>query len=365
MRIKKYVILMICSGLIGSMMTFLILPFFTGNIVTRTVNMSPTNSVISIEGQRTDNVYKAIIAKAMPSVVGVTTTFSPSSLQSLINEESASGVGTGVIIDSRGYIITNSHVVNDGETKEVNVTFSDSTMAKAEVLWVDKHMDLAVIKVDVEGLVAAELGDSDAVEVGDISVAIGNPLGMELQRSVTEGIISGLNRSVSVKNKDGSVSLIENLIQTSAAINFGNSGGPLLNDKGQLIGINTAKASEGEGLGFAIPINEAKPIIEQFIKEGSFKKVVLGVTISNVEEYQQLTGADFGIDKGVIIIKIEPDSIAKNNNLLVNDVITDIEGQKIESKIDLLRYLYKVKTGDIVKFTVWRENKKVIINVKF
>lgn len=364
MNTKKYMALMLCGGVMGSMITFLSFPFFTNNITQKYINVSPTNSVINIEGQTTDNIYKAIIAKAMPSVVGVTTV-SQSSLQELINNESSTGVGTGVIIDPRGYIITNSHVVNDGSVKEVNVTFSDSTIGKAEVLWVDKHMDLAVIKVDAEGLVAAELGDSDTVEVGDISVAIGNPLGLELQRSVTEGIISGLNRSVRVKNADGTVSVILNLMQTSAAINFGNSGGPLLNDKGQLIGINTAKAKEGEGLGFAIPINEAKPIIEQFIEEGTFKKVVLGVTISNVAEYQEMTGADFGIESGVIIIKIEPDSVAKINGLLVNDVIVKINNEKIENKIDLFRYLYKVKTGDSVKMTVWRENKYVTLDVKF
>lgn len=364
MQLKKHIALVICGGIMGSMITFLSLPFFSSNIIVNKTYLEKPISTINIEG-KTNNIYKAIIKKAMPSVVGITTKAKPSLEKILSGEAISSGVGTGVIIDSKGYIVTNSHVVNDGAVNEVNIIFNDSTTEKAEVLWFDKHLDLAIVKTDIQGLIQAELGDSDKVEVGDISVAIGNPFGMELQRTATEGIISGLNRTVNIKNKDNTITSIKNLIQTSAAINLGNSGGPLLNEKGQVIGINTAKAGQGEGLGFAIPINEAKPIIQQFIEKGQFKKTRLGVTISDVLEYQEMTGTDFGIKSGAIILQIEEKSVAQKNNLQVNDVITKINEQEINVKSDLLRYLYKIKTGDIVKMTIWRNKKSITLNVQF
>lgn len=363
MKSKQILSLIICGAILGSIITLSVIPFVypiqDGKDIQKSVS-----TTINIKDESKENIYKAIIAKSMPSVVGITTVSKPS-LDMLISGEASTGVGTGVIIDSKGYILTNSHVINDGLAKKVNVLFNNSESTVAEVLWFDKHIDLAVIKVEKNNLDVAELGDSDKVEVGDISVAIGNPLGLDLERTVTEGIISGLDRTVRVKNNDSSISTMDGLIQTSAAINFGNSGGPLLNSRGQVIGINTVKAGEGEGLGFAIPINIAKPVVEQFKQKGSYKKVQLGVNVADVEEYQALLDTDFGIKKGVIIIKIENDSVAKRNNLQINDVIIEINGTKIEEKMDLLKVLYTIKSGDTAKFLVWRDNKEVEMDVKF
>ena len=169
----------------------------------------------------------------------------------------STGVGTGIIVDSNGYILTNSHVISDGQAKTVNVLFSDGSTIDGEVYWYDSQLDLAIVKVNKTGLTAAELGDSDKVQIGDISIAIGNPYGLDLAGTVTQGIISGLDRTI--ETEQGTMT---GLLQTDASINSGNSGGPLLNQNGQVIGVNTAKASQGEGLGFAIPINTAKPIVE-------------------------------------------------------------------------------------------------------
>ncbi len=364
MKSTKALSLALIGAIIGSMLTYISLPFFVPeveNLLTPT-NSDKGNVTINVTGN-SDNIYKAIIKKSMPSVVGITTVSSP--LNFFGGEEITQGVGTGVIVDKKGYILTNSHVVNDGTASQVTVMFDDGTSAQAQTIWNDKSIDLAIVKVDKQNLTVAELGNSDNVEVGDIAVAIGNPLGLEFQRTVTEGIISGLDRTISIQGADGSVSQMENLIQTSAAINPGNSGGPLLNQNGQVIGINSAKAGEGEGLGFAIPINLAKPIVDQFIETGSFQKVVLGVQVVDVVTYQQMMNVDFGIDKGVIIIKVEPGSVAELSGIQVNDVITDMNGQKIDTNQDLLKYLYQIKKGDLVKSKIWRNEKNINIDIQF
>lgn len=364
MKSGKYLSMALIGAIIGCMITYMSLPFFVPGIEGYLASSTASNEPVTINVTgNTDNIYKAIIKKSMPSVVGITTVSSPMNFFS--GGEITQGVGTGVIVDSKGYILTNSHVVDDGAASQVTVMFEDGTSTKAEIIWNDKSIDLAIIKVEKQGLTIAELGDSDQVEVGDIAVAIGNPLGLEFQRTVTEGIISGLDRTINVENNDGSVTKMENLIQTSAAINPGNSGGPLLNQKGQVVGINSAKAGDGEGLGFAIPINLAKPIVEQFIETGSFQKVVLGVSVVDVETYQQMMNVDFGIKKGVIIIKVEPGSIAEKNGIRVNDIITEMGDQKIDSNQDLLRYLYQVKTGDKIKTKVWRDEKNVDLEIGF
>lgn len=364
MKSKKYLSIAFIGAVIGCMITYMSLPFFVPGIDNFLLPQSSENGNVTINVTgNTDNIYKAIIKKAMPSVVGITTVSSP--LSFFDGGEITQGVGTGVIVESKGYILTNSHVVDDGAASHVTVMFNDGTSTKAEIIWNDKSIDLAIIKVDKQGLAVAELGDSDTVEVGDISVAIGNPLGLEFQRTVTEGIISGMDRTISVQNTDGSVATMEHLLQTSAAINPGNSGGPLLNQKGQVIGINSAKAGEGEGLGFAIPINLAKPIVDQFIETGSFQKVVLGIQVVDVETYQQMMNVDFGIDKGVIVIKVEENSIAQKNGIIVNDVITQMDTQKIDNNQDLLRYLYQVKSGDKIPSKIWRNGKTVEIDIQF
>lgn len=367
MKSKKYLALSLIGALMGSMLTFMVMPFFSSQLVTfNKTNASqqiPASTTINVTGKDV-NIYKAIVSKAEPSVVGITTA-NPSLLEAFGEDYGTSGIGTGFIVDSRGYILTNSHVVDDGKAKNVTVLFHDQETAPAEILWFDKLIDLAVIKVEKENLVASDLGDSDNVEVGDIAVAIGNPLGLEFKSSATEGIVSGLERKIQIENADGSISEMTGLIQTSAAINPGNSGGPLLNSQGQVIAINSAKASEGEGLGFAIPINVAKPIVDQFMNNGSFQKVKMGVTVDNAKSFQELHGLDFGIKEGIIILQIEKGSIADKSGFEVHDIILEFDGKKIEDRTDLVRYLYNIKPNDKIKVVVFRDEAKTTIDVKF
>lgn len=207
-----------------------------------------------------------------------------------------------------GYILTNSHVISDGMAQDVKVVFKDKNKEPmpAKVLWFDKDMDLAVLKIDAHGLTPISLGDSSKITVGDKAIAIGNPLGLDLQSTLTSGYISGLDRTIKVQNGQ-----MDGLIQTDAAINSGNSGGALLNNRGELIGINTAKAGGAEGLGFAIPINEANAIVKKIQSGSNFEPVVMGIKSVTTDYYKGVTGRDPGVDKGIIVVEVVKNSLQK------------------------------------------------------
>lgn len=325
----------------------------TGSVLYMNADKIGPTAQITIKDQAVDNVYKAVATKATPSVVGITTlTVDTNNFFNLPME--SEGVGSGVIVDKRGYILTNSHVVNDGKATKVSVMFSDATTVDGKVLWNDPKLDLAVVKVDKGNLTVAELGDSDKVEVGDISIAIGNPLGLELNKTVTQGIVSGLGRTIKTKNGE-----MADLIQTDASINPGNSGGPLLNSKGQVIGINTAKASGAEGLGFSIPINVAKPIIEQVISNGDFEKVTLGIRGFDA------TQLDLSTDKGVYVIEVESDSPARKSGISSGDIIVGIDNKEVNNMSDLSKALYTYKSGDKAKIKIYKDETEREVEVKF
>lgn len=316
------------------------------------INKANSNSInMVIDDSSTNNVYKAVAQKGTPSVVGITTkTVSTNNLFNIPTQ--SEGIGSGVIVHKKGYILTNSHVINDGKATEVSVMFSDGDSSKGKVLWHDSRLDLAVVKVPKSNLTVAELGDSDKVQVGDLAIAIGNPLGLEFNKTVTQGIISGLDRVIKTEKGD-----MTDLIQTDASINPGNSGGPLLNSKGQVIGINTAKASGAEGLGFSIPINVAKPIIEQVIKKGSFEKVTLGLKGIDVEML------DLSVSKGVYVVEVEDSTPAKKYGLRSGDIITSINNKDISNMSDLTKFLYNLKKGDKISISIHRNGDKQNIDV--
>ncbi len=317
-----------------------------------------TISAQEVKINLTDDVYfaAAVAEKSQKTVVGITT-----EVEQQINTfwgpqtRSAQSMGSGFIVDSNGYIITNAHVVGDGRYKSITVSLIDGSTEVGEVLWYDTTLDLAIVKINKTGLPVAELGDSDKLMVGEPAVAIGNPMTLDLERTVTQGIISGLNRSIAFEN--GTV--IEPLIQTDASINSGNSGGPLFNAKGQVIGINTAKMSSAEGLGFSIPINTAKPIIEQIIRDGSFSTVYVGITGIDVETYEMGYGIDLIADYGVVIIETMKNSPASEAGMQPNDVVIAIDGKKIEDMSELKRKLYDYKDGDKSEFTILRNGEEL------
>lgn len=304
-----------------------------------------------------DDVYFAVAVaeKSQKTVVGITTEV-VQQYNTFFGPQTQRGqsMGSGFIVDPNGYIVTNAHVIGDGKYENITVSLIDGSNEVGEVLWYDTALDLAVVKINRTGLPAVEFGNSDELKVGEPVVAIGNPMTLDLERTVTQGIVSGLNRSVAFEN--GTV--IEPLIQTDASINSGNSGGPLFNAEGQVIGINTAKMSTAEGLGFSIPINTAKPIVDQIIKDGKLSSVYVGITGVDVETYETALGVDVAADYGVVIIEAIENSPATEAGLVPGDVIIAIDGDKIESMSDLKRNLYEYKENDKAEITIMRNGSE-------
>lgn len=329
------------------------------------ISSAQSGSNISIKTDSNINTAEAIAEKVSPSVVGISTQ-SEVTYQSFFGQrmqETQTGVGTGTIVDESGYILTNSHVVNDGSVKNIMVSLADGREVEGKVLWSDSSIDLAIVKIEADNLTAAELGDSEDVRVGAYVVAIGNPLGLAFQRSVTQGIISGLNRTIDVTDGNKQ-STMDGLIQTDASINSGNSGGPLLNSKGQVIGINTAKAQTGEGLGFAIPINTAKPIVEEIITKGEFSRAYIGITGISVENLPNMfPDVQVATDTGAYVVQIYTDSPAAKAGLKEGDVIVAVNDDKVETITQLISDLYKYRPGDQVTLKVLRGNKTLSIEV--
>lgn len=277
--------------------------------------------------------------KVIPSVVGITTTKIDKSF--LNPGKKVQGVGSGVIIDKDGYIVTNNHVAGLN-ARNISVSLSDGRETSGRVIWTDEALDLSVVKIDVDNLAAASFGDSKQLTVGEEAIAIGNPLGLTFQRTVTSGIISALNRTIEVEQSK----FMEDLIQTDASINPGNSGGPLVNIKGEIIGINTVKVTSAEGIGFAVPINILKPIINTIKSTGTFKTPVMGIQgfDKNMSIY-----IDKKIDKGIYVYKVERNSPAAKAGLIDGDTIVSINGNEINTMMDLRESLYNVGVGAKIK----------------
>lgn len=308
-----------------------------------------------------DSMESVVVKKSIDSVVGINT-ISQVTQRSFFGQQQGyvEGIGSGSIVTEDGYIVTNSHVVSNGDVTQINVLFSNGETADAELVWNDASLDLAIIKVDKKNLPAIELGDSDEVGIGDRTVAIGNPLGFELQSTVTSGIISGLNRSV----KFNTGVTMDGLMQTDAAINSGNSGGALLNSKGELIGINTAKAGNSDGIGFAIPINTVKPVIEKVRKTGKFNSVYLGITGQSIDYLKQIPNFNaekLGVDEGVYVVSI----FDKDSQIEEGDVITAVDGKEVTDMSSLRKILLSYSVGDKATITVYRDGKKKNLDLEF
>lgn len=321
-----------------------------------------------------------IVKKVTPSVVGVQATFQmPSNYNYNYgfgmfgngggNTQAMTGVGTGIIMREDGYIVTNAHVIYDSEygCKEataVEIRMSDEeTTYDAKIVAYDIETDLAVLKVEQTGFVAAEFGNSDGCQVGDTVVAIGNPLGLELQNTVTCGIISALNRKVTINDKTMT------LIQTDTAINNGNSGGPLINSSGQVIGINSAKMSSSvsssgatiEGIGFAIPMTEAQEIVDDLINYGYVTgRPQLGISCQDVSE---AVSQAYNLPVGAYIISITEGGAADEAGLQVGDIITAINEHTIQTTEELNNYKNEFNAGDTITLTIVRNGQEQKVNV--
>ena len=279
-----------------------------------------------------------VVQKVRPSVVGVIT----ESFQTY----STSSTGSGIILSEDGYIVTNNHVVEGGDS--IAVTLDDGETYAAELIGTDVKSDIAVLKIDAQDLPAAEFGDSSQVEVGEAAIAIGNPLG--LNGTVTAGIISAVDREIQV----GSSNMV--LLQTDASINPGNSGGALLNEYGQVIGVNSAKISseDSEGLGFAIPSNTVGPIVEELIDKGYVSgRPLTGISGRNVSA---LTAAFYNIPQGILVDQVAPESDAAAKGLTAGDVIIGVDDIRVENISDACTLRDEHQAGDTMKLTFYRQD---------
>ena len=298
----------------------------------------------------------------MPSVVGITVTYQISSLFG--GSSTGEATGSGIIISEDGYIVTNNHVISSESTSafyaiteatgiKVNL-YNDSESYDATVVGTDPYTDLAVLKIEKNGLTPAVLGDSNNVRVGEVVMAVGNPLGMDY--SVTSGIVSALDREV---ESDGTTFTA---IQTDAAINSGNSGGALVNTKGEVIGINTLKfAGNGvEGIGFAIPISSTTSIINQLIEFKTVKRPYIGIYGSSVDS---ATAKRYNLPEGIYVESVEEGSPAESAGLKQADIITKIENKEVKSVNELNKIKYTYSIGDTIKLSVYRSGEEIEINI--
>lgn len=295
----------------------------------------PTQKVVIQEKAEVPTVT-AVAKKVMPAVVGIRTTKFRGDM--FYGRTKIEGVGSGVIVDSKGYILTNNHVA-DKDASDITVYLADGRAVSATVAWADADLDLSILKIDAENLTVAETGDSNSIEVGELAVAIGNPLGLRFERSVTAGIISALNRSIPVDEEK----FMEDLIQTDASINEGNSGGPLINSEGKVIGINTIKVKSAEGMGFAIPINLVVPVINSLVKTGSFKTPYIGFSGLDKEIASSLY--DYKLEKGIYITNIDKNGPIYGSGIRKGDIILEINGIEINTLTALKQVIYSAGAG--------------------
>ncbi|ERM90898.1 peptidase S1 [Caldanaerobacter subterraneus subsp. yonseiensis KB-1] len=343
---NKLVVTAIISSFITSLIFIYIAPnFLWGKIIP--IPYPPESGLkkeIVIPEREPPTVAEAVAKKATPAVVGITTLEFERKYYFL--ERAVEGVGSGFIVHPDGYIITNNHVVNEN-SRNIKVYLSNGNILPGKVMWTDPVLDLTILKVDAKNLPVIELGDSDRLSVGQTAIAIGNPLGLRFQRTVTLGIISALNRSLPI-TEDSKPKIMEDLIQTDASINPGNSGGPLMDSQGYAIGINTAKVTTAEGLGFAIPINIVKPILKKVIETGTFKPPYLGIVAYDREIASYIT-ADVYIYEGIYVADIDPTGPAYKAGIRKGYIILEVNGKPVNTMTGLKCIIYEKKPGESIK----------------
>ena len=293
-----------------------------------------------------------VIAQATSSVVGISKVKNIGSTIFLKDGSSKLGLGTGLIVTDNGYILTNAHVSGE-KYSTCYVTLETGEVFTGNVVWSDMDVDLAILKISAKNLIYAKLGDSDNIKVGEKVYAIGNPIGFEFERTVTSGIISAIDRTIKIEEDENSY--MSNLIQTDATINLGNSGGPLINIDGEVVGINTLKITSAEGISFAVPINLVKTIIEKFATQGKFEEASIGIFAydKNVIPY---IDNNLKFNTGIYVVQIDRNSSAYNSGLREKDVIIQIDNINLEKMCDLRRYIYTKNIGDEVILKILRNN---------
>lgn len=342
------------------------LPKLPGNI--QTPSFSTEKQTVVYE----ESIITKVVEEALPSVVtvGVTQTenqsngfefnpfnpFSPFPPRQRQQQKVNQNIGSGFIISDDGLIITNKHVVSDTNAK-YKVLTNDKKEYEVKQIYRDPLNDMAILKIDAKGLKKLTLGDSSKLKLGQLTIAIGTPLG-EFTNTVTTGIVSGLGRGITAGSAfEGYVEKLDNVIQTDAAINPGNSGGPLLNSAGQVIGINTAVAQEGQNIGFALPSSLIRKEIEEFqARGGTFERPIIGVRYQMIDRQTAIRNE---VVEGAYVVEVVSGSAAEKAGIQQEDIITKVDGQRVKSTDEnsLLSVISKKKVGDTVQIEYWRDGE--------
>ncbi|HWQ62216.1 MAG TPA: trypsin-like peptidase domain-containing protein [Negativicutes bacterium] len=358
-RLAPYFLVAVLGALIGgSLVLGYGSPYFAkpGQTPAQQNTIMPPVASAQVSADRNTPVVRAA-QNVGPAVVGIT---NKAYVRDFFNRQILveQGSGSGVIISADGYIVTNNHVVENAQ--ELSVALADGRTFTGRSVGADPVTDLAVVKIDATGLPAAVLGDSDSLLVGEPAIAIGNPLGLELQNSVTAGVISALNRSIEIGERRFK------LIQTDAAINPGNSGGALVNADGFVVGINSAKLAIAgvEGIGFAIPVNTARPIIQSLIDKGKVVRAYLGVGILDKASAARY-GYRLNVDKGVYVAGVQPGGPADKAGIREGDLILTIVGKETNTVVDLRTVVDAQPVGSRADITVSRNGQVSARSVLF
>ncbi len=361
----KNIIIIMAITILTSILTILLYRMYEGiNIYTYEpkASTSATRTIQTVDEVKDKSTQIADIVENVTScVVGISKIKNAGTTVFLKDGTSSLGLGTGVIVSENGYILSNEHVTGS-KYSNCYITIENGKTYTGTVVWSDSVVDLSITKINVKNLPYARLGDSENVRVGETVYAIGNPIGYEFQRTVTSGIISAVNRTVRI-DENGASTYMEDLIQTDAGINPGNSGGPLINPDGQIIGINSVKITTAEGIGFAVPINIVKPIIERYMKEEKFEEASLGIFAYDKEIIPYID-EKIDIQKGIYIAQISLDSPAAKTGLKIGDVITKIDNLELSKMCDLRSYIYTKSPGDEVTLNIYRNRREIQIRVK-
>jgi len=349
--ISSFVGILIGAGLILAIIQYT--SVVKGTVTDKNIS-SKTSELQQSSIQKTGTSTISIVAKnLMPAVVGITSITNPT-----VSSKGESGVGSGIIVDKKGYILTNNHVANK-QVNDITVSLFDGRDLKGKVVWSDEGLDLAVLKITQDHLSVAPLGDSKMLTVGDTAIAIGNPLGLTFQRTVTSGIISAINRTI---GEPGGL-FMEDLLQTDASINPGNSGGPLININSEVIGINTVKVTSAEGMGFAIPINIVKPILKSIEEKGAFVTPIIGI----VGIDKQMAGfvPDIKVQKGIYVYEVKSGSPAELQGIKKGEIILSVNGTSVNTMVELRSTLYSIGVGNSVTLKVKGSDlKERDVNIK-
>ncbi len=320
-----------------------------------------TPSTQTVETVEADSKKVAdVIEETTKKVVGISKLKNAGNSILSKSTESELGLGTGMIITENGYILSNEHVTGEKYSK-CYVTLENGNTYDGTVVWSDSDLDLSITKINAKNLEYVTLGDSSQIRVGETVYAIGNPIGFEFRRTVTSGIISAKNRTIKIEETDKS-SYMTDLIQTDATINPGNSGGPLIYPNGEVLGINTVKISSAEGIGFAVPINIIKPIIESFKSIEEFEEATIGIYAYDKEVIPYLNGgSNANFNKGIYVAQITKNGPADGTELKEGDIITSIDNVTLNTMNDLRQYIYTKKPKDevILKVTRGKINKEI------